>query len=120
MIDVLTYCRLVILFISHNEFSCPLSHPGFLFYFHVHNRPALDQHIHSLLLVAVFGGAASTMLEAFLRDNVLLEVFRSSLAILQGTWFYQVKSTSKVTSLFILLCGLMELNRGPLHNKNVV
>ncbi|GAA6105666.1 transmembrane protein 45B [Tachysurus ichikawai] len=63
---------------------------GFLFYFHVHNRPALDQHIHSLLLVAVFGGAASTMLEAFLRDNVLLEVFRSSLAILQGTWFYQI------------------------------
>ncbi|KAI5622432.1 transmembrane protein 45B, partial [Silurus asotus] len=63
---------------------------GFLFYFHVHNRPALDQHIHSLLLVAVFGGAASTMLEAFLSDNNLLEVFRSSLAILQGTWFYQI------------------------------
>ncbi|XP_062867819.1 transmembrane protein 45B [Trichomycterus rosablanca] len=63
---------------------------GFLFYFHLHNRPSLDQHIHSLLLVAVFGGAASTMLEAFMRDISLLEVFRSSLAILQGTWFYQI------------------------------
>ncbi|XP_072517681.1 transmembrane protein 45B [Salminus brasiliensis] len=63
---------------------------GFLFYFHVHNRPPLDQHIHSLLLVAVFGGAASTMLEVFMRDNALLELFRSSLAILQGTWFYQI------------------------------
>ncbi|KAL7853918.1 hypothetical protein AOLI_G00207620 [Acnodon oligacanthus] len=63
---------------------------GFLFYFHVHNRPPLDQHIHSLLLVAVFGGAASTMLEVFLQDNTLLELFRSSLAIMQGTWFYQI------------------------------
>uniref|UniRef100_A0A4W4EDP7 Transmembrane protein 45B n=1 Tax=Electrophorus electricus TaxID=8005 RepID=A0A4W4EDP7_ELEEL len=63
---------------------------GFLFYFHVHNRPALDQHIHSLLLVAVFSGSASTMLEVFMRDNSLLELIRSSLAIVQGTWFYQI------------------------------
>lgn len=67
--------------------------PGFLFYFHVHNRPHLDQHIHSLLLFAVFAGSASTMLEVFKRDNMMLELFRSSVAILQGTWFYQVKTT---------------------------
>lgn len=79
---------------SYNSFPV-ISFPGFLFYFHLHNRTALDQHIHSLLLVAVFGGAASTILEAFLRDNCLLEVLRSSLAILQGTWFYQVCSMSK-------------------------
>uniref|UniRef100_A0A672K5K8 Transmembrane protein 45B n=1 Tax=Sinocyclocheilus grahami TaxID=75366 RepID=A0A672K5K8_SINGR len=63
---------------------------GFLFYFHVHSRPALDQHIHSLLLFAVFGGSASTMLEVFKRDNAVLELLRGSLAILQGTWFYQI------------------------------
>ncbi|XP_066502155.1 transmembrane protein 45B [Hoplias malabaricus] len=63
---------------------------GFLFYYHVHDRPLLDKHIHSLLLVAVFGGAASTMLEAFIQDFTLLELFRSSVAILQGTWFYQI------------------------------
>uniref|UniRef100_W5KFB0 Transmembrane protein 45B n=1 Tax=Astyanax mexicanus TaxID=7994 RepID=W5KFB0_ASTMX len=63
---------------------------GFLFYFHLHNRPPLDQHIHSLLLVAVFGGAASTLLEVFMKNNTLLELLRSSLAILQGTWFYQI------------------------------
>ncbi|XP_076835941.1 transmembrane protein 45B [Brachyhypopomus gauderio] len=70
--------------------SLALFMEGFLFYFHVHNRPALDQHIHSLLLVPVFGGSASTMLEAFMRGNSLLELIRSSLAILQGTWFYQI------------------------------
>ncbi|KAM7374312.1 hypothetical protein PAMP_006978 [Pampus punctatissimus] len=63
---------------------------GFLFYFHVHNRPALDAHIHSLLLVAVFGGSASTMLEVFMRDHIVLVLFRACLFILQGSWFYQI------------------------------
>ncbi|XP_058271581.1 transmembrane protein 45B [Hemibagrus wyckioides] len=76
--------------LDHFGLSLALFVEGFLFYFHVHSRPALDQHIHSLLLVAIFCGAASTMLEAFLQDNALLEVFRCSLAILQGTWFYQI------------------------------
>ncbi|XP_040287883.1 transmembrane protein 45B [Bufo bufo] len=63
---------------------------GLLFYYHVHNRPPLDQHIHSLLLIAIFGGSISIMIEVFLRDNIVLEMFRSSLAILQGTWFWQI------------------------------
>lgn len=63
---------------------------GFLFYFHLHGREPLDVHVHSLLLVAVFGGAASTLLEVFMRDQLVLELVRSSLAILQGSWFYQI------------------------------
>uniref|UniRef100_A0A8C4PVN4 Transmembrane protein 45B n=1 Tax=Equus asinus TaxID=9793 RepID=A0A8C4PVN4_EQUAS len=63
---------------------------GFLFYYHVHNRPPLDQHIHSLLLCAVFGGALSIFLEVILRDNIVLELFRTSLVLLQGTWFWQI------------------------------
>nr|XP_019941401.1 PREDICTED: transmembrane protein 45B-like isoform X1 [Paralichthys olivaceus] len=63
---------------------------GFLFYYHVHSRPPLDSHIHSLLLVAVFGGSASTMLEVFMRDNFILELLRGCLFILQGSWFFQI------------------------------
>uniref|UniRef100_A0A2I4ASY9 Transmembrane protein 45B n=1 Tax=Austrofundulus limnaeus TaxID=52670 RepID=A0A2I4ASY9_AUSLI len=63
---------------------------GFLFYHHVHGRDPLDAHIHSLLLVAVFGGSASTMLEVFIRNNIILELTRAGLFILQGTWFYQI------------------------------
>ncbi|XP_061595805.1 transmembrane protein 45B [Cololabis saira] len=63
---------------------------GFLFYFHVHARPPLDAHIHSLLLVAVFGGSASTMAEVFIRNNVVLELLKAFLFILQGSWFYQI------------------------------
>ncbi|XP_059206913.1 transmembrane protein 45B isoform X2 [Centropristis striata] len=63
---------------------------GFLFYYHVHMRPPVDAHIHSLLLVAVFSGSASTMLEVFIRDNIILELFGACMFILQGSWFYQI------------------------------
>lgn len=65
---------------------------GCLFYYHVLHRPMLDQHIHSLLLIAIFSGACSTMLEVFLRDNIVLEMFRAGVTIIQGTWFWQVSS----------------------------
>ncbi|KAM8900581.1 transmembrane protein 45B isoform 1-T3 [Spinachia spinachia] len=61
---------------------------GFLFHFH--NRPPLDAHVHSLLLFAVFSASASTMLEVFKRDNVVLELLRAGLFFLQGSWFYQI------------------------------
>ncbi|KAM3869193.1 transmembrane protein 45B [Diretmus argenteus] len=63
---------------------------GFLFFYHVHNRPPLDAHIHSMLLVAVFAGSASTMLEVFLRDHIILELLGAAFFILQGSWFYQI------------------------------
>uniref|UniRef100_UPI0037E90570 transmembrane protein 45B n=1 Tax=Semicossyphus pulcher TaxID=241346 RepID=UPI0037E90570 len=63
---------------------------GFLFYYHVHSRPPLDAHIHTLLLVAVFGGSASTMLEVFIRDNIILELLGACMFMLQGSWFYQI------------------------------
>lgn len=63
---------------------------GFLFYYHVHSRPPLDAHIHSLLLVAVFTGSASAMLEVFIKDNIILELLKGSMFILQGSWFYQI------------------------------
>ncbi|XP_053125946.1 transmembrane protein 45B [Hemicordylus capensis] len=63
---------------------------GFLFYFHVSHRPMLDQHIHSLLLNAIFGAAISTFIGVFMQHNIILDLFCSSLALLQGTWFWQI------------------------------
>lgn len=65
---------------------------GCLFYYHVLHRPMLDQHIHSLLLITIFAGAGSILLEVFLRDNIVLEMFRAHITIVQGTWFWQVCS----------------------------
>ncbi|XP_051896102.1 transmembrane protein 45B [Pristis pectinata] len=91
IVDIFTYSSLRIpVGIDRLMLSLAVFMEGFLFYFHVHNRPPLDLHIHSLMLTAVFGGSLVIMLEVFLRDNIVLELFRTSLAILQGTWFWQI------------------------------
>lgn len=82
---------MVALVVCKSETFLPPS-SGFLFYYHVHMRPILDAHIHTLLLVAVFSGSASIMLEAFIKDNIILELFGGCMFILQGSWFYQVKT----------------------------
>nr|XP_005999566.1 PREDICTED: transmembrane protein 45B-like [Latimeria chalumnae]XP_005999567.1 PREDICTED: transmembrane protein 45B-like [Latimeria chalumnae] len=63
---------------------------GFLFYYHVHGRVMLDVHVHQLLLVAIFGAAVCIFLEIFFRGNIALELLRTSLCILQGSWFWQI------------------------------
>ncbi|XP_041864018.1 transmembrane protein 45B [Melanotaenia boesemani] len=85
-----TASKLVPVGVDRFALSLALFVEGFLFYFHVHARPPLDAHVHSLLLVAVFGGSASTMLEVFKRNNITLELLRACLFILQGSWFYQI------------------------------
>ncbi|XP_078055364.1 transmembrane protein 45B [Mustelus asterias] len=91
IVDILTHStRRIPIGFDRLLLSLAVFNEGFLFYFHVQNRPPLDQHIHSLLLTAIFGGSLVIMLEVFLRDNIILELFRASLAILQGTWFWQI------------------------------
>ncbi|XP_061539580.1 transmembrane protein 45A [Phycodurus eques] len=63
---------------------------GFLFLYHLHGRTMLDVHFHILLLYAVFGGAVVAFLELFHRGNILLELLRCALTLLQGSWFWQI------------------------------
>ncbi|KAJ7993570.1 hypothetical protein DPEC_G00273770 [Dallia pectoralis] len=63
---------------------------GFLFLYHLHGRAMLDVHVHQLLLFSVFGEATVSFLEVFHRGNILLELLRASLTILQGSWFWQI------------------------------
>lgn len=51
----------------------------------------LDIHVHQLLLYAVFGEALVCFLEIFHRGNIVLELLRCALTVLQGSWFWQVK-----------------------------
>ncbi|XP_062054448.1 transmembrane protein 45B [Lepus europaeus] len=91
IIDMLTYLVTHIpLGVDRLAMAVSVFTEGFLFYYHVHNRPPLDRHIHSLLLVALFGGSVSVFLEVIFRDNIVLELFRTSLVLLQGTWFWQI------------------------------
>lgn len=85
-----TAIRLVPTGVDRLCLSIALFVEGFLFYYHVHMRPHLDAHIHTLLLVAVFGGSLCSLLEVFMRHNIIVELVGAGLFILQGTWFYQI------------------------------
>lgn len=63
---------------------------GFLFLYHLHGRSMLDVHVHQLLLFAIFGTALVAFLEVFHRGNILLELLRCTLTILQGSWFWEI------------------------------
>uniref|UniRef100_A0A8C5RZY2 Transmembrane protein 45A n=1 Tax=Laticauda laticaudata TaxID=8630 RepID=A0A8C5RZY2_LATLA len=63
---------------------------GFLFYYHIHGRSMLDFHVHQLLLITIFGGALCIFLEVFFHNSIVLEMFRTSLCILHGSWLWQV------------------------------
>ncbi|XP_057697705.1 transmembrane protein 45A [Corythoichthys intestinalis] len=63
---------------------------GFLFLYHLHGRDVLDVHMHMLLLYTVFGCAAVCFLEVFQRGNILVELLRCTLTLLQGSWFWQI------------------------------
>ncbi|KAL0191266.1 hypothetical protein M9458_013964, partial [Cirrhinus mrigala] len=62
----------------------------FLFLYHLHGRDMLDVHVHTLLLYAIFGQAFICLLEVFHRGNILLELLRATLTVLQGSWFWQI------------------------------
>ncbi|XP_077597277.1 transmembrane protein 45B [Stigmatopora nigra] len=85
-----TFCKLIPVGVDRFALSLALFVEGFLFYYHVHSRPPLDAHIHTLLLVAVFSGSASTMMEVFLKDHFILKLLKAFFFILQGSWFYQI------------------------------
>ncbi|XP_008496718.2 transmembrane protein 45B [Calypte anna] len=63
---------------------------GLLFCFHDYSDAVLDHHLHSLLAVAAFAGAFCALLEVFLRDHIILETFRTSSFLLQGSWLWQI------------------------------
>lgn len=86
--------------------------PGFLFCYHLHGRAMLDVHVHQLLLFAIFGAAVCIFLEVFFRGSIVLEMLRTSLCILQGSWFWQVghfsalgiSSFTKISHLHLCRC----------------
>ncbi|XP_070808570.1 transmembrane protein 45B-like [Pituophis catenifer annectens] len=58
--------------------------------YHISQRPMLDQHVHSMLLIVIFPSVATCFLQVFVHDNMILDLFAVCLALLQGTWFWQI------------------------------
>ncbi|NWX42320.1 TM45B protein, partial [Steatornis caripensis] len=82
----------VALFVEGESYAVPgrVRGTGLLFCFQDYSDAALDRHLHSLLAVAIFAGALCALLEVFIRDHVILETFRTSCFLLQGSWLWQI------------------------------
>ncbi|KAM5281147.1 transmembrane protein 45A-like [Ctenodactylus gundi] len=63
---------------------------SFVFQIHTHGREMLDIFIHQLLVLASFLAGVVAFMEFLIHNNVLLELLRSSLMLLQGSWFWQI------------------------------
>uniref|UniRef100_A0A673TUQ1 Transmembrane protein 45A n=1 Tax=Suricata suricatta TaxID=37032 RepID=A0A673TUQ1_SURSU len=63
---------------------------AFILYNHTHGREMLDIYVHQLLFLVVFVTGLIAFLEFLLRNNVTVELLRTSFILLQGSWFWQI------------------------------
>ncbi|XP_004675306.1 PREDICTED: transmembrane protein 45A [Condylura cristata] len=63
---------------------------AFIFYNHTHGREMLDIFVHQLLVLVIFLTGIVAFMEFLIRNNVILELLRSTLILLQGNWFWQI------------------------------
>ncbi|XP_072740762.1 transmembrane protein 45B-like [Ciconia boyciana] len=91
IVDVVSHSPLKLpLGLDRLSLSVALFIEGLLFCFCDYSDAMLDHHLHSLLAVAIFAGALCALLEVFLRDHIILETFRTSSFLLQGSWLWQI------------------------------
>ncbi|KFV50944.1 Transmembrane protein 45B, partial [Gavia stellata] len=91
IVDVVSHSPLKLpLGLDRLSLSVALFLEGLLFCFHDYSDAVLDQHLHSLLAMAIFAGALCALLEVFIRDHIILETFRTSSFLLQGSWLWQI------------------------------
>ena len=63
---------------------------AFVFYNHIHGREMLDIFVHKLLVLVIFSTGLVALLELFIQANITVELLRTSLFLLHGSWFWQV------------------------------
>nr|XP_044627644.1 transmembrane protein 45A isoform X1 [Equus asinus]XP_044627645.1 transmembrane protein 45A isoform X1 [Equus asinus]XP_044627646.1 transmembrane protein 45A isoform X1 [Equus asinus]XP_044627647.1 transmembrane protein 45A isoform X1 [Equus asinus] len=63
---------------------------AFIFYNHTHGREMLDIFLHQLLVLVTFLAGLVAFVELFTRTNVIVELLRTSLVLLQGSWLWQI------------------------------
>uniref|UniRef100_A0A8C6XG15 Transmembrane protein 45B n=1 Tax=Naja naja TaxID=35670 RepID=A0A8C6XG15_NAJNA len=90
-VDIITYSTtLMPLGMDRFMLGIALFVEGFVFHYHISLRPMLDQHIHAMLLTAIFAAVATCFIQVFVHDNVILDLFLVCLALLHGTWLWQI------------------------------
>nr|XP_060642938.1 transmembrane protein 45B-like [Anolis sagrei ordinatus] len=91
VVGFLTQCKFQIpVGLDHFMFSLALFNENLLIYTHANRMSALDKYSHHILLIPICSGAVCSLFEVWHRNNPILELFRTSMFITQGTWFWQL------------------------------
>lgn len=70
------------------QYFLPLT--AFVFYNHTHGREMLDIFVHRLLVLVICLTGLIAFMELFIQAKITVELLRTSLFLLQGSWFWQV------------------------------
>ncbi|XP_072282739.1 transmembrane protein 45B-like [Pyxicephalus adspersus] len=91
LVDILTYSPLKIpQGLDRLTLALAFSLEGLLMYNHVRSQQPLEGLLHAFVLVVACIGFFCLVAEIFMRGHIILELFRSILAILQGSWLWQI------------------------------
>ncbi|KAM7322128.1 hypothetical protein ACRRTK_018969 [Alexandromys fortis] len=63
---------------------------AFIMYNHTHGRVVVDIFLHKILALATVLTGVVSFMEVFTKNNITLELLRSSLILLQGTWLWHM------------------------------
>lgn len=89
-IELLQICRVPFpadLSLEYVSLALAYGVEGLLFLFHLHGRPHLDVHIHTLLVYVIGLCTVATILEITHRKSLLVAMIRVYGTFLQGVWF---------------------------------
>ena len=97
---------------------------AFLFHEHLHGRPHMDIQLHTYLILAVIMCGLSAAFEMYHINDVRPALARACFTMLQGTWFYQVRTTClicdkkvRIVSSFFNLLRKKEIKSRKLNNS---
>ncbi|KAH0515964.1 Transmembrane protein 45A [Microtus ochrogaster] len=71
---------------------------AFIMYNHTHGRVVVDIFLHKILALATVLTGVVSFMEVLTKNNITLELLRSSLILLQGTWLWHFPAFSSITS----------------------
>ncbi|XP_041528654.1 transmembrane protein 45A-like [Microtus oregoni] len=63
---------------------------AFIMYNHTHGRVVVDIFLHKILALATVLTGVVSFMEVLTKNNITLELLRSSLILLQGTWLWHM------------------------------
>ncbi|CAG7835390.1 unnamed protein product [Allacma fusca] len=91
LVDVLTfYCPYAIPYgLNHFSLALAFTIEGLMFCLHLQRQAFMEQHVHVLLVCAIFACAVVSLIEIVLPYSLLMKFARAFSSLIHGSWYIQ-------------------------------